>query len=167
LVFLSKNGIQAFYDNIVIKYGVNISKLSTEVWTVGARTAELTENLLKHKVKIPKNQNSIGLIESFRKLNKKDVLLITGKEPRHEFISWLSKNKWGYQQIELYRREIISNKQLAKTFKNDENSRVIFTAPSTVKGFLKSIGVKNLKKMRCGFISFGPSTTNEIESYGG
>lgn len=164
LVFLSQNGVTAFF-NIVEKMNIQFSKLKIEMWAVGAQTATLAEKLFSSKVKTPEEQNAAGLIEAFCQIERQKVLLVTGENPRPEFITWLTENDWKLQHIKLYRQSILPNKTLKTDLKNKVNDNtVIFSAPSSVNGFLSSIGADNLNGMNCRFISFGSSTTNEILS---
>lgn len=163
LVFLSQNGVTAFF-NVVEEMNIQFSKLKIEMWAVGEQTAALTEELFSCQVKVPEEQNAAGMIETFSQIGRQKVLLVTGENPRPEFITWLTENDWKFQHLKLYRQSILPNKTLKTGLKNKKNDTVIFSSPSSVNGFLSSIGADNLNGMNCRFISFGPSTTIEILS---
>ncbi len=163
LVFLSQNGVIAFF-NIVEEMNIQFSQLKIEMWAVGAQTATLVKKLFSCEVKVPEEQNAAGLIKAFSQLGKQKVLLVTGEDPRPEFITWLTEKDWKFQHLKLYRQSIVPNKNIPTELSNSENEFVIFSSPSTVNGFLSSIGANNLKGMNYRFISFGPTTSNEILS---
>lgn len=163
LVFLSQNGVTAFF-NIVEDMNIQFSQLKIEMWAVGEQTAALAEELFSCEVKVPDEQNAAGLIKAFCQLGRQKVLLVTGENPRPEFIAWLTKNNWKFQHLILYRQSILPNMTLKTILKNKVNDTVIFSAPSSVNGFLSSVGIDNLNGVNCRFISFGSSTTSEIIS---
>ena len=163
LVFLSQNGVKAFF-NVVEEMNIHFPRLKIEMWAVGAQTAALVDKLFSYKVKVPEEQNAAGLIKAFSRIERHKVLLVTGENPRPEFITWLTEKDWKFQHLKLYRQSIVPNKIIPTELSNSENELVIFSSPSTVNGFLSSIGANNLKGMNSRFISFGPSTTSHILS---
>jgi len=166
VVFLSRNGVIGLSE-WANSEDATLDLDQTIIWAVGAATAQQVEMTLGHLAAQPQEQNALGLIQTFGTLAKRPVVLFTAEEPRPEFPAWLLQNGWEFEQFPVYRTEILENSDLRQRFQNNENESVVFTSPSTVKGFLLSIGHPDLTGLTSRWISIGPSTTNEIESAGG
>ncbi len=47
------------------------------------------------------------------------------------------------------------------------SSVIVFTSPSTVQGTLNSLSIPNFTGLDCKLVSIGPTTSGEIEHWGG
>lgn len=163
LVFLSQNGVAGF-KNLLLQTGTAIPEILPDTWGVGQKTAAAASQVLNVPVSSPKQQNAIGLIKYFARQSRKPLLLITAEEPRPEFIDWLTVSDWDFRQVKVYRTDLKLNVTLGSLDHLSDNDVVIFASPSTVKGFIRCFPVDDLSSFRNRFVSFGPSTTNEILS---
>jgi uroporphyrinogen-III synthase len=166
VVFFSKNGV------IGLEHWVREERLSLPfhrltVWAVGNATAETVRETFGFPAIQPPKQNSAGLIQAFERLPPKPVVLFSAKKSRPQFPQWLEKQGWEYLCVVVYATRILSNKDVPKHFRNKPDEYIVFTSPSTVKGFLKSTGLPNLESLDSRLISIGPATSAEIQSSGG
>ncbi len=166
VVFLSRNGV------IGLAEGANTAHVALKldqsiIWAVGAATATQVEMTFNRPATQPIEQNAVGLTQTFATLAKRPVVLFTAEQPRPEFPAWLARNGWEFKQFPVYHTEILDNPDLKQRFANQDQEYVVFTSPSTVKGFLKSIGHNDLSGLQAHWISIGPSTSAEIESRDG
>lgn len=166
VVFLSRNGVIGLSEWANAE-GVTLDLDQAIIWAVGSATAQQVEITFGRPAAQPSEQNALGLSQTFATLAKRPVVLFTAEETRPEFPAWLVKQGWDFQQFPVYRTEILENADLNQRFNDNDVEYVVFTSPSTVKGFLQSINRKDLKNLKSHWISIGPSTTNEIESAGG
>lgn len=167
VVFLSRNGVIGLAEWVNAEGGVSLDLEQAVIWAVGAATAQQVEMTLGLQAVQPSEQNALGLSQTFSTLAKRPVVIFAAEEPRPEFPAWLVKNGWDFHQFPVYRTEILENADLNRRFNDNDAEYVVFTSPSTVKGFLQSLHRLDLKLLKSRWISIGPSTTSEIESAGG
>lgn len=166
IVFQSKNGVRGFHSWLE-NLGRFVQFESESIWVLGKSTAREVRTSFHQAVQQPDEQSAKGLIQAFRGLKKRPVLLITGQHPRPEFPTWLRKKGWDVLQIPVYKTETIENLELKRLFQNSNEEVVIFTSPSTVQGFLRSTCRDDLSGVVSILVSIGPTTSAEIESYYG
>ena len=164
VIFLSRNGVNGFYYWLE-NQGIMLEDKSVTFMAVGEKTAEAVENKFHRTARIPEIQNASGLIQTLQTIPKKPIILITGKETRPELPDWLDKAGWDYCHSTVYSTTLKQNHYLQKIFKNTQNEIIIFTSPSSVLGFLKSINTTNFKLINSRLLSIGPTTTRSIEDH--
>ncbi len=166
VVFFSKNGVIGL-ERWVREENLSLPLDRSTVWAVGKATAEMVREKFGLSAVRPPKQNSIGLIRAFETIPPKPVLLFSARKSRPQFPLWLEKQGWEYRRVVVYATRIIHNQSLAELFRNKPDEYIVFTSPSTVKGFLKSTGLPNLENVESRLISIGPTTSAEIQSSGG
>lgn len=166
VVFLSRNGVIGLAEWAAGEQ-ISLPLENTIVWAVGAATAQQVHTTFNRPAAQPAEQNARGLVRTFSTLAKRPVVLFTAEEPRPELPAWLEKNGWEYQQFPVYHTDILENADLRQRFSNSDQEYVVFTSPSTVKGFLTSLNRENLTGLNAHWVSIGPSTSAEIEAAGG
>lgn len=166
IVFFSKNGVRGFHYWLT-ELGQSLSRFTTTIWTVGEATGRAVERIFHQTPQQPQKSSAIGLIQAFQRQKKHPLLLIAGQRSRLEFPTWLRQEGWDFMQVPVYRTELYENIALRQEFQNIEEEVVIFTAPSTVQGFLKSVAIPDLSNIIARLISIGPTTTEEVKSLGG
>ena len=107
------------------------------------------------------------MTKRFASLPKRKVIIPSGTKGRPEFIDWLQKNSWDYLKFCVYQTTAICNETLQQKFNNSQQQYVVFTSPSTVEGFLKTLGKPTLKEIHSKLVSIGPTTTRCIQKYNG
>ncbi|MCF7797945.1 MAG: uroporphyrinogen-III synthase [Lentisphaeria bacterium] len=165
-VFLSRNGVIGLSEWAVSEQ-TTLDLEQAIVWAVGAATAQQVRTTFQRPAAQPMEQNALGLTRTFATLAKRPVVLFTAEEPRPEFPDWLEKNGWRFDRFPVYRTDILENADLRQRFSDSKDEYVVFTSPSTVKGFLSSLKREDLTGLDTHWISIGPSTSAEIESAGG
>ncbi|NOZ03129.1 MAG: uroporphyrinogen-III synthase [FCB group bacterium] len=166
VVFFSKNGVIGL-ERWVREEGLSLPLNRATVWAVGKATAGMVRETFGLSAVQPPQQNSAGLIQAFETLSPKPVVLFSARKSRPQFPQWLEKRGWEYLRVVVYTTRILANKSLPEHFRNKPDEYIVFTSPSTVKGFLKSTGLPNLESVDSRLISIGPATSAEIRSSGG
>lgn len=157
-----------FSKNSVLGFEACMGKpKAKKIFSVGASTSELIQKKWQINPIEPKEKTAIGMTQLFSNLPKKQVILPTGKKGRKEFTNWLTKNNWNFYSILVYETTIVENSLLQEKFLNLPSQCVVFTSPSTVKGFLKTMKIKDLRKIKARVASIGPTTTASIHKYNG
>ena len=164
IIFLSRNGVNGFYYWLNDQ-GITLDNYSVTFMAVGEKTSATIEKKFHQSAQIPEIQNALGLIQTLQTIPKKPIILITGKETRPELPDWLDKEGWDYCHSTVYSTMLKQNHYLQKIFRNAQNEIVIFTSPSTVLGFLKSVNTINFKSINSRLLSIGPTTTRSIEEH--
>jgi uroporphyrinogen-III synthase len=165
-VFFSKNGVIGL-DRWQKNEDLTFPFDRSTIWAVGRATAGMVWEKFKLPVVQPLEQNALGLLKAFKTIAKKPVVMFTARKSRPQFSEWLVKHHWDYLQVVVYTTQLKANKNLAEHFRNVPDEYVIFTSPSTVKGFLKSLGLPDLGNVASRLISIGPTTADEIRSLNG
>jgi len=160
-VFLSRNGVVGFNSWIqTTKHNINFQ--GKRIWAVGSQTAREVKSTFEVVAEEPQVQNAKGLIQVFKALKKRTVVIFCAENPRPEFPEWLRKSTWKHYLFPVYETFTVQNKDLATRFCNCTDESVVFTSPSTVQGFLESIGRNDLEDVSAHLISIGPSTSEAI-----
>ncbi len=165
-VFLSRNGVVGL-DSWIQTIEHNFNFKEKRVWGVGTQTAREVKSVFGVVAEEPHDQNAKGLIEVFKALKPRAVVLFSAEEPRPEFPEWLKANGWNYYMFPVYETITVQNQDLANRFCNCTDESIVFTAPSTVRGFLESIGRSDLRNISSRLFSIGPSTSKEVTALGG
>lgn len=166
IIFLSKNGVHGFHSWLN-DLGISLNGYSIEFMAVGDETSKAIGKFFNQPAQIPEIQNALGLIQTLQAIPKKPVILITAEETRRKLPNWLNEAGWTYCHLPVYSTTIIRNLQLNEMFKNTQNEIFAFTSPSTVLGFLKSIGTDDFKLINSRLVSIGSTTTASIEEHFG
>lgn len=166
IVFLSRNGVVGL-NSWAQSAGVELDFSEKRVWAVGQQTAKEINTVMGVMAGEPRDQNARGLIRVFKTLKPRPVVLFCAAKPRPEFPEWLSSSGWQHAIFPVYHTMVVMNEDLAERFKNTPDETVIFTSPSTVQGFIKSVKLKDLKTVTARLVSIGPSTSNTIRMLGG
>lgn len=166
IIFLSKNGVNGFHYGLD-EQGITLDNCSVDFMAVGEETSKAIEEKFLQPAQIPEIQKALGLIQMLKTIPKKPVILITAEETRPELPKWLDEEGWDYCHIMVYSTMLKQNDHFKEIFKNTQNEVIIFTSPSTVLGFLKSINMTNLKSIISRLVSIGSTTTRSIEEHFG
>lgn len=159
LIFLSRNGVQGFYK-FIADYPLQYS----DIWCVGAKTADACRSMLSADCHIPNTESALGLIAEFTENTKKPVHLVTAEDPRREFMNWLTDNGWIWHQSVVYKtysRQDLRWQRLA----GNSGDYILFTSPSTVRSFIENqpLILKNIQDMK--IIAIGETTGEAIREH--
>lgn len=161
-MFLSKHGIFG-----LIKWlnqnKIDLSLSQSEVWTVGPKTGEILKRELGLEAKIPALHSARGLIEAFTSLTPGPVILFCGKNTLPLFPNWLKDKGWTLYTVPVYRTDPIINQNFRLQFQNSSQECIFFTSPSSVEGFLASLGLNSLSTMNAQLASMGSTTSAAIQ----
>lgn len=166
LVFSSRNGVQGF-QRWLTRFEGSIDLTRGNVWAVGERTARLAEELFGVKVHIPDTQSSTGLIDEFKTLSKRPVVLVGGNIPRPEFSNWLAESHWTYCHFPVYKTTPYANPDLTAGFINNSQNAAFFSSPSTVEGFLLSLDRPDFRSIKTRLAAIGATTALAITAKDG
>ncbi len=168
ILLMSKNAVDGIknwmnYHNITMEFFNELP-----IWTVGIRTGNYLKRELGVSAWHPKKMTGEGVIESLEEYNHSSILLISARHPRNEFLESLTKRHISYFHFPVYHTHICENAEFLKKFSQEDRSSVIvFTSPSTVQGTLNSLSIPNFTGLGCKLVSIGPTTSGEIEHWGG
>lgn len=157
LVFLSRNGICGF-EKIAANYPFG----QAEIWCVGEKTAAEFEQSFHTQSKTPLPESALGLIEAFKHLEKHPVHLITAEEPRREFMDWLTESGWVWQRTTVY-RTVFKMDVRWKSLTGGTGDYLVFTSPSTVKGYVLNDAQPNFNFEAMSVIAIGSTTASAIQ----
>ncbi|NQT62473.1 MAG: uroporphyrinogen-III synthase [Candidatus Marinimicrobia bacterium] len=166
LVFLSRNGVVGL-NAWMQTTDISLDFRGKRIWAVGKQTAKEVDTTLGAVAGEPAEQNANGLIRVFETLKPRPVVLFCAEDPRPEYPDWLIRCGWQYNIFPVYRTVVVMNEDLAQRFSNTPDESIILTSPSTVKGFIESINMKDLSAVTARLFSIGPSTSKAIEAFGG
>ncbi|BBM83037.1 uroporphyrinogen-III synthase [Candidatus Uabimicrobium amorphum] len=161
-VFFSRHGVIGFRKHFALPP-------HAIVYAVGKTTCNCIRDIWDTvSVFTPEEQNALGMIKLFERQEKPfTTVVIQGNKGRKEFSDWLTENNWPFLTSCVYQNTLRKNDVLQKHWQNNENEYVLFTSPSTVKGFLYSIAAQDLQNVASRLMSIGPTTSNAIREHGG
>jgi len=165
-VFLSRNGVVGL-NAWMQSSQTELSFQGKPIWSVGKQTSNEIRSTLGVEAGEPLEQNAQGLIRLFKTIKPRPVVLFCAEDPRPDFPNWLKESGWSYKIFPVYRTLLVQNEDLAKRFDNSPNESIIFTSPSTVMGFIKSLNLTDLRGVKSRLISIGPSTSETISQFSG
>jgi uroporphyrinogen-III synthase len=168
ILLMSKNAVDGL-KNWLGKNQLSISFFKNlPFWTVGVRTGNYLKRELGASAWYPQQMTGDGVIQSLLENNHTSILLISAKHPRNEFLESLTENKITFFHFPVYHTQMCENEEFSQQFSAKGNSSVIvFTSPSTVQGTLNSLSIPNFTGLDCKLVSIGPTTSGEIEHWGG
>ena len=136
-------------------------------WTIGDRTHAYLQETLNIDSIYPEDMTGNGMIEKLHVEKISRILLIAGQEPRKEFIESLLKANISFFHFPVYEIQIIENTNFCANFFNTSSNYIIITSPSSVRGVLHSLSIRDLSSLKTKIISIGPTTSAAILDQGG
>ena len=91
-----------------------------DFWTVGERTNAYLNNILGIQSFYPDEMTGKGIIKKLNQQNHSRVLLISGQDPRYDFIEGLSLSGINYFHFPVYKICFEENSELPAHFKNSK-----------------------------------------------
>ena len=164
LVFSSKQGVKYFFDQLQ-NYDVEvlIFKKNKFIVAIGEATEK---SILNRDLEVgfkPNDFSSKGLIVEIEKnigfWQDKKVLLVGAKEPRLELSQFLTQSGIDYKMLPVYETAVVKKigTEVADLMHNKSIDWVIFSSPSTVRGFKQYFGNATIK-----VASIGKTTSKEL-----
>jgi len=167
VIMMSKNAVIGL-DIWLTNFGLDIDYFAdSEFWTVGDRTHGCLKNILKIQSFYPEEMTGIGVLQALQKENHSRILLISGQDPRKEFIEGLSSAGINFFHFSVYKTFYNNNADIFFHFQNIETNYLIITSPSAVSGILESLSYSDMSKLKTRIISIGPTTSAAIRQNGG
>ena len=139
LVFTSKNAVKVFFDHLKeISFPIQDLKNKTVI-AVGSVTAEHLRPFGFSSLHVAQFEHQEGVIELLNTLDLEDAYLFFPRSAlsRPAIIHYFQKKEIRYQASDLYDIKINKEEPLPDLDLIDE---ILFTSPSTVKGFLEVFG---------------------------
>ena len=167
VLMMSKNAVIGLHKWL-LHFGLKSDFFAdADFWTVGERTHECLKKILGIESFYPDEMTGQGVKLALQKQNNSNILLISGKKPRQEFIEGLSSAGINFYHFPVYKIAISESKKLSAHFKDHESNYLIITSPSAVDGILRSLSLLNLSRLKSRIISIGPTTSAAIRQNGG
>ena len=146
LIFTSANGVKYFFEALG-NFGIP-ENAKVKIAAVGTKTAEAVAS---HGVKvdfIPKTFSAEGLLEIFRDmdLEKKKILIPASANSRDVLSNGLREKGAEVDFTPVYKsvtRDIPEDDEMFILIKNSKPDVLVFTSPSSVKGFLEIFSIEN------------------------
>ncbi len=163
VVFFSKNGVlgaQNWFSSSWWKERED----AKAIWTIGEATAQVFQEVFACSSQVPEISHAKGLIQAFQNRPKQPFILFSALRSRVEFPQWLKQNGWKFKSIPVYETIVWENQELSQAFSNTSQEYIVFTSPSTVKGFLLTCQKKDFSQIKACLCSIGPTTSQEIEA---
>lgn len=155
LLFTSKNGVSIFFDQL--KQPIQ----SQRIIAIGEATAAKLRELGHPPQWIAKDESQEGVIELLKMLDLDNgyVLYPRSTLARKKLEDFLIKRGIRHQVCDLYDTVLQKPHPIPSL---DAVQEIVFTSPSTVKGFIAAFGeLPKGKKLTC----IGPVTENELKKY--
>ena len=162
VLMMSKNAV------LGIKKWLEHYNLETDIfddvsfWTVGDRTHACLKNILGISSFFPDVMTGKGVLQVLQKQNISKVLLVSGQDPRKEFVDGLSSAGINFFHFPVYKIHINENSKFSVHFNDDLSNYLIITSPSSVDGILKILSLQDLSELKTRIISIGPTTSEAI-----
>jgi uroporphyrinogen-III synthase len=129
---------------------------------VGDRTHACLKNILGISSFFPDVMTGKGVLQVLQKQNISKVLLVSGQDPRKEFVDGLSSAGINFFHFPVYKIHINENSKFSVHFNDDLSNYLIITSPSSVDGILKILSLQDLSELKTRIISIGPTTSEAI-----
>ena len=168
ILLMSKNAVDGMKDWLCC-YDQKIDCFDIlPFWTVGGRTGQYLKRELGISSWHPNKMTGEGVLQALSDSKYTSIILIAAKQPRSELLNGLKEFGVTYFHFPVYNTCIIENTNFYQQFHNSRKSSIIvFTSPSTVQGTLNSLSISNFTELDCKLVSIGPTTSGEIEYWGG
>ena len=167
VLMMSKNAVTGLHKWL-LHFGLKSDFFAdADFWTVGERTHGCLKKILGIESFYPNEMTGKGVILALQKQNYSSILLISGQDPRQEFIDGLSSAGINFFHFPVYKIYISKSIELSAHFNDHESHYLIITSPSAVGGIMKSLVFADLSKIQCRIISIGPTTCEAIRHNGG
>ncbi|NLK67324.1 MAG: uroporphyrinogen-III synthase [Campylobacteraceae bacterium] len=152
LVVTSKNSIKALKEN-------SISLANLEVFSIGEGTTKEASEFGFSQIYTAKNAHGTEFAYEIAPLLKgRKALFLKAKETVSDVGGILEKSGVNLTQITAYQNSFL---KLDLSLKPENESVLIFTSPSNVKGFLKNFDIDKSYKL----IAIGNATAKELANY--
>ncbi len=175
LIFTSTYGVDAFFDRLEEKHGKDARCLGKiKIACVGPETsAALAKKGLRADLE-PKRFETAALVEEFKRrfraLRGVKILLLRTNIAPPDLEEGLKKLGAEVRRVTAYLTKFTKSPSLEikKELMGNRVDFVTFTSSSTVTGFIRSLGLKNIKKIskKIRFASIGPVTSKTLRGYG-
>ena len=167
VLMMSKNAVIGL-DKWLAHFGLGSDFFAcNNFWTVGDRTHACLMNFLGIPSFYPDTMTGEGVLQSLQKQNHSRVLIISGQNPRQDFIEGLSSAGINFFHFAVYQTSYAVSSEFSTNFKNSKSNYLIITSPSAVGGILRSLSLLDLSRLKCRIISIGPTTSAAIRQNGG
>ena len=167
VLMMSKNAVIGLHKWL-LHFGLESNFFAdANFWTVGERTHGCLKKIMGIESFYPDEMTGKGVILALQKQNYSSILLISGHNPRQEFIEGLSLAGINFFHFPVYNIFISDSIELSAHFKDNESNYLIITSPSAVEGILRSLSLLDLSRLKNRIISIGPTTSAEIRQNGG
>ena len=136
-------------------------------WTVGEKTHSFLKEALQISSSYPKIMTGDGLIDVLVQNNESRVLLISGSDPRKEFIQSFNVAKLNYFHFPVYTTQVLEASDLSIAFRDTATNFLVMTSPSCIHGLKKNLDIPDLSSLKTKIITIGPTTSEAIRQHSG
>ena len=167
VLIMSKNAVIGL-NNWLESYGKESNFFScAKFWTIGDRTNQYLQNALNIQSFYPEEMTGKGVLLALQEKDHSKVLLVSGQNPRKEFIEDLNSAGINFFHFSVYKIKCEGNTTFSANFINNESNYLVITSPSSIVGILKSLSLLDLSNLKTRIISIGPTTSAAICENGG
>jgi len=168
IVFPSRSAVEGLAAWLASRSGSEPAPLAgLECWAVGEATAAAVRESFGLEPRLPARGSAAGIVEELEKLDPRPVLLVAGESRRPEIPDWLARRAIEHLELRVYRTEVQASDALRQAFRDDPRDWIVFTSPTTVHGFLRSLHRRDLSGLVARLASIGPTTSAEIAALAG
>ena len=166
IILMSKSAVNGLYK-WMLSYGIEKDFFKSYIfWSVGNNTKEYLQSKIGINSVCPKKTTNEGLLIKLTSENIRKIILIGNQSIQKVIKEKLCLINITCFHFIVYKNLLNIDLHLINNFDNNSSNYVVFTSPSTVKGFLENLSL-DLSRSKIKIISIGPTTTKTIKKYGG
>ena len=165
IIFTSTNGVEKFFERLNA-FNLDSRAINAKIAVIGSATAEKLKNFGIIADLVPKEFFAESLIESFKNISAKEILIVRAEKARDILPEELKKICEKVEVVPAYKTiSAVENVENVKNLLNEGKIDFItFTSSSTVENFVQAVGAENLKKAKK--VAIGPITAQTLENFG-
>ena len=166
IIFTSTNGVEKFFERLKnFKFDARAIGTS-KVAAIGSATAERLSNFGIIADLVPKEFRAESLIEEFKKISPKNILIVRAEIARDILPNKLKNLGAEVTVVPAYKTvSAVENfDEIKSQLDAGQIDFVTFTSSSTVENFVKALGVESLSKTKTAAI--GPITAQTLKNLG-
>ena len=165
IIFTSTNGVEKFFERLNA-FNLDSRAINAKIAVIGSATAEKLKNFGIIADLVPKEFFAESLIESFKNISAKEILIVRAEKARDILPEELKKFGAEVEVVPAYKTiSAVENVENVKNLLNEGKIDFItFTSSSTVENFVQAVGAENLKKVKKAAI--GPITAQTLKNFG-
>ena len=164
IIFTSTNGVEKFFERL---NAVNLDSraINSKIAVIGSATADELKNYGIMADLVPKEFFAESLVESFKNISAKEILIIRAEKARDILPEELKKFGAEVEVVPAYKTiSAVENvEELKKLLNEGKIDFITFTSSSTVENFVNAMGAEILNKTKTAVI--GPITAQTLKKF--